>query len=200
MKKTMPPENIMAFSNYMSELHVLFRHITSKTGFPPLWWSLGLHLILLKDSVNLRIDKLTEILLINVDYTCLYNLMCKKSIIPRADELDIILEEEFGSRTDYWSIGVEVYRRLFLDCIRQLRCPGELGAFDVDQCYKIIDHLFWSLEAQNWGLPTSSIFTLIITLLIMTVSLWTGYGDSDRSYGVTRYDLFQGVFKGNFFF
>ena len=98
--------------------------------------------MLLKELGNLNIDKLHAILLIEADYNWLEKLLVNRRLIPYAEELGLIPDEEFGSCTDHRAIEVAVCRHLFWDHLRQLHRPGGLRSFDAAQCYDKIVHLF----------------------------------------------------------
>ena len=153
--------------------------------------------MLLKELGNLNIDKLCVILLIEADYNWLAKLLVNRRLIPHAEELGLIPDEEFSSRTDHRAIKVAVCQCFFWDRLRQLRRPGGLGSFDAAQCYDKIVHLFCLLGAQSWGMPLPAIVMLLLTIQLMTFFLRTGYGVSDCSYDGTWSNPFQGVCQGN---
>ena len=186
-----------AFNDGLAEHHAMFIQLVCQSGTYLNRWSTGLTVMLEKVAGNFRVDKLRAILLMEADFNFANKLLFGSRMIHRAEQRKVLPIENYGSRNDHCSIEIALSRLLFFDVVRQRRCSAALASVDAHTCYDRIVHSFFSLGSQALGMPRGPLAAMLMAIQLMTFHLRTGHGDSERTYGGTSSNPFQGLCQGN---
>ena len=142
-------------------------------------------------------QKLIDVLLIEADYNLLPKPLVNRCLIPQAESLRIIPEEEFGILLENLAVEIVVCRKLYWDWLRHIFRPGGLLSFNAAQFYDNIAHLHSFLASKIWVITLLAVRTLILAIQLITFYLRMGHEDSKKSHGGTRDNPFHGACQTN---
>lgn len=182
----------------LSHFESIMCSIPYASGYAPERYKRSVNAMLLKKVNEKKADKLRTILLLEADFNHL-NKKMGKDLMFQAEKFNLIAPEQFGSRKRHSSIDQVLVKRLYYDALRISRTNGFLSSNDAKSCYDRILHSVASISMQRIGMTLAPITCMFTTLQQMQHFIRTGYGLSDKSYGVSLKDgkPVQGSGQGN---
>jgi hypothetical protein len=146
-----------ATDDTLSKIHALMTELAVTGASPFAQSEMGLSCMLEKTAGVIKVEKLRAILLMEADFNFFNGLMFAGRMMQRAELLNRIPVECYGSRKNHEAIEVAVNRRLVADLLRQKRIPGAIASVDAESCYDWITHAAGSLCAQTWDVSPNAI-------------------------------------------
>ena len=181
----------------VTEFETIMTSIPYETGISPERWQHGTNVMLEKQAMNFRVDKLRAILLYEADFNQ-NNKKIGREMMYTAEDLQAIAPEQFGSRSGLTSIDHSLNKRLTYDIIRQKKRPSAVCSNDAKSCYDRIVHSVASLAMQRVGAPVEPIICMFTTIQNLEHRIRTVYGDSDTGFTGKLFTVpIQGVGQGN---
>ena len=171
--------------------------IPHATGLSPRRWQHGIDCELEKKAGNTRVDSLRTILLFEADANQNFKKV-GRDMMYRAEELDALAQEQFGSRKTLSSVDQSLNKRLTFDLMRQLKKPGALCSNDAKSCYDRVVHSIASISMQRLGVPQEPIVSMFTTIQNLEHCIRTAYGDSAATFSGQLWAVpMHGLGQGN---
>ena len=110
-----------------------------------------------------------------------------------------LAREQFGSRNAKSAIEHALNKRLTIDIARQTKIPAAYIANDAKSCYDRILLMVAYLTMRHMGIPENTAISSIETLVQMTRTIKTVYGESEGNYAtnVSLDEILHGISQGN---
>ncbi len=116
----------------------------------------------------------------------------------RAECMNALAPEQYGSRAGLAAIFQSLNMQLFLDVMQQRKIPAAICSNDAKSCYNQIIHGFAALAALHLGVPLTAIEVMFGTIQQLQHFIQTAYGDSLQSFwGTKSLKPIQGLGQGN---
>ena len=180
----------------LAKMQTIMANIPLKTSRTPSSWSKDVEAMLMKKKDDFRPEKLRRIGLLS----CAFNMNNKhigREAMKNAERLELLAEEQFGSRKNLSAEKHALNKRLMLDIMRVTKTPGVLTANDAKSCYDRILHFATYTALRRAGVPKQAVISMVHTLRTMQHTVRTGYGDSTTHYGGEEDDDQHGATQGN---
>ncbi len=145
-------------------------------------WSRGLLVMLEKTIVNTLVTKLRATLLMEADFITTNKIIYGSQMLKTTREYKQMPEEIF-SKKNCMADDKTLCKTLFYNIARQARVVAAIALVDASNCYDRIAHTTASLIYQAFGVPTSTIETMLGAIENMKFFLQTGFGDSTKFAG-----------------
>jgi hypothetical protein len=145
-------------------------------------WSCGFSVMLEKTLGVTLFSKLCAILLMEADFNASNKIIYRVRMMKNACNHQLIPEEVFSKKNCMADNGT-LTKMLFYDVTRQARVPAAIASIDASNCYNRIVHAMASLVFQAFGVPASTINSMLSTIENMKFFLRTGFGDSTKFAG-----------------
>jgi hypothetical protein len=127
--------------------------------------------------------KLHSILLMEADFNATNKVIYGIRMLHNMRKYRVMPEEIYSKRNCLADDGT-LSKVLFYNIAQQLQHPAGLTLVDADNCYdRSIAHPMASMVFQSFGVPTSAIKSILMTMKNMEFYLRTGYGDSTGHAG-----------------
>ncbi len=107
------------------------------------------------------------------------------------------MPEELFSKKNCMADNGTLCKTLFYNIARQARVAAAIVLVDALNCYNRIAHAMASLIHQAFGVPTSTIETMLGAIKNMKFFFQTGFGDSTKFAGGGVSIKTQGMTQGN---
>jgi hypothetical protein len=151
-----------------------------------------------KKKDNVRVDTLRAIFLL---YKAAFNANNKtlgREMMYYAEQLKVIVKEQYGSRWAHCSVDQVLNRGITMDIVCQMKIPAAICSNDAKSCYDRIVHSIASLCMQRVKVPPGPNICMFSTIQCLNHSIRTIYGDSELSCSGELWTVpMQGVGKGN---
>jgi len=171
--------------------------IPLKTGYSPDRWKEGLNVMLEKSPGNFNIEKLRIILLFEADFNS-NNKWIGRAVMKNAETLNLLAEEQYGSRKHKAAVLQCLNKGLFYDLLRQGKRPAALCSNDAKSCYDRITLLAAALSLCRLGATISSVQSMLATIHGMNHHIRTAFGDSIQAAGRHTWKTpIAGIGQGN---
>ena len=168
-----------------------------ETGYSPSRWQVGVNYMLTKQAGNYHVNKLRAIILFEADFNQ-NNKHLGRYAMYKAEELQLLAIEQFGSRKYLSAIDHCINKRLTFDLARLLKCPLAICSNDAKGCYDRIIHAIATLALRRVGVPTEPVVCMFTTLQNLEHHIRTVYGDSSVSFSGKLWAVpIQGIGQGN---
>ncbi len=168
-----------------------------KTGYSPCHWREGLNVMLEKTSGNFNMEKLRIILLFKANFNA-NNKWLGRAIMLNAEMLDLLADEQYGSRQQKAAVLQCLNKGLFYDLLRQWKKPAALCSNNAKSCYDRITLLAAALCLCRLGAPINAVQSMTKTIHRMNHHIRTMYGDSSQSASRNTWaTLIAGIGQGN---
>ena len=138
-------------------------HFPYVTGYSPIRWQAGINAFIEKKAGVFMVDKLRTILLFEADFH-MNNKKLGRDSQRHAEELNVLADEQFGSRKRMAPPDQSLNRRLLHEIHRQRCQPYAVCSNDAKSCYDRIVHSIASLSMQRVGVPIPPIVCMFVTL------------------------------------
>jgi len=150
-----------------------------------------------KKAGNYLVTNLHTLLLYNAKFNATLKWIgC--TIMDRAETLNALAPEQYGSRLDHAVIYQSLNMQLTYDLIWQQRLMAAVCSNDAKACYDWIVHAFAALALLRLGIPIGPISVMFGTIQQLHHFIQTAFGDSDHLFtGTTLHMPLQGVGQGN---
>eukprot|EP00957_Ditylum_brightwellii_P117234 8941121-Ditylum_brightwellii.AAC.1 len=186
---------------YLAHMGWMASNVPWCTGYSPQRSREGLDLLIHKKPNDNRVTKLHPILLIDIEAN-MHNKRLGKEAMERAEKLNTIAPEQFGSRKKLSADLQALNTRLFYDYIFLERVPATSTFIDLVSNYNLVIHSIASLALQRVGMPKETIKCTFTTLQDRVHTCRTCFGDSTDSYGGDIWIILlkpppQGLVQGN---
>ena len=145
-------------------------------------WSCGLSVMLEKTLGVTLLTKLRAILLMEADFNATNKIVYRDRMMQNARKHNLMPEETFSEKHRMADNGT-LCKTLFYDITRQAQVPAAIASVDASNCYDRIAHAIASLVFQAFGVPTTAIETMLVSIENMKFYLRTGFGDSKSFTG-----------------
>ena len=166
------------------------------TGLVPDGWLDITDVMILKRLNINNVEKMRCIQLLDAEFNMINKRLGKK-IIANAENLELIEEDQFGSRKKHKAINAVICKIVMNDMLRQQKRAGALGINDAKGCYDRINHTFCILVLMSYGLKWKQARVLMETLQLAQHRIKTGYGVSEPAYGSEDEEPLMGLGQGN---
>jgi hypothetical protein len=144
---------------------------------------------------NVFVHKLRAICLLEADFNWWNKLIFAKQMMKQVVQEGSIPQECFAKKHSHCNYAV-LRKQFFCDSSRSLCHPAGLGECDFSNCYDRAAHPPTSIALQSWGIPSSAICVLLMTMQTMQYVLKTGFGESTETYGGTTASPNSGLGQG----
>jgi hypothetical protein len=179
----------------MAEIDRLFRQIPYKLGFSPKRYQRITDFEIVKRAGVYDVELMRTIQLMVAAFNMNNKLTGLRSM-ARAEILQMIPEEQSGSRKKHQAILAALMKVLTMDLSRRRRLPMALCSNDAKSCYDRIVLWIAALCLLRVGVARSATDEMMLTLQKALHFINTAFGDSDLHYGLTSPPL-QGAGQGN---
>ncbi len=159
-------------------------------------WSRGLSVMLEKTLGVTLVSKLRAILLMEPDFNVSNKIIYGIRMMKNVRDHQLMLEEIFSKKNCMADDGT-LTKTLFYDVTRQARVPAAIASVDASNCYDRIAHAIALLVFQAFGVPASTIDSMLTAIENMKFFLQTGFGDSTKFAGGGIRIKTQGLTQGN---
>ena len=168
------------------------------TGYAPKQWMKGIDSMIPKKKDEWRPGKLRLILLMEARFNQNNKLIGRK-MMQHGEKYGYLAREQFGSRNAKSAIEHALNKRLTIDIARQTKTPAVYIANDAKSCYDRILLMVAYLTMRHMGIPKLTAISSIETLVKMSRTVKTVYGESNESYAtnVIRDEILHGIGQGN---
>jgi len=189
MAGTFNPE-ILIFNATMADIPL-------KTSYSPNRWREGLNVMLEKSLGNFNVEKLRIILLFEVDFNA-NNKWTGWAVMRHAESLNLLAEEQYGSRKHKAAVLQCFNKGLFYDMLWQGKWPAALCSNNAKSCYDRITLLAAALSLCRLGATTPAVQSMLSTIHGMHHHIHTAFGDSTPAAGRTTWNTpIAGIGQGN---
>jgi hypothetical protein len=178
-----------------AEIDVAFANIPLLAGFSPTSWCKALDVMIPKKGRSRHVKKLRIIVL----FHALFNMLNKRigrEMVHRADSLNLIPDEAYGSRPGRRANICALNKVLTADLFRQKRQAGIICSNDATSCYDRIVHSVATICMQRMGVTPEVCQLMFGTLRQLEHFITTDFGQKEEPYGAVEIPL-QGVGQGN---
>ena len=108
-----------------------------------------------------------------------------------------VLPEEQGSAKGKTTVDSVMVKQLFFDQANILHVTCAKTNNVAESCYDAVNHTAASISLQAMGVPITHIVTYLACVHLMLFFLKTGFGLSNKGFGGTRVNPFQGLIQGS---
>ena len=131
---------------------------------------------------NKNIQKLRVILLLEVDFNALHNIVFNGRMIPVLEEKSMISHKIIGGRQIELATHLVLNKKLLVDMSNVQKRLMVITHIDVTNCYNRVTYPFVSLCAQYFMLEISYLLVLFRIIQIMKMFLCTSFSVFNRFY------------------
>ena len=185
-----------SFCPDLSSLHVARLTICARNGVSLTRWGIGLTVLLEKILGNVFVHKLRAICLLEADFNWWNKLVFAKRMMHQAIKSRSIPQECFAKKGSHCNYAT-LTKQFFCDSSRCLHHAASIGGCDLGDCYDRTAHIPTSLALQSFGIPSSAIRVLLLSMRTMQYFLKTGFGESSTSFGGTAESPNSGLGQGS---
>jgi hypothetical protein len=159
-------------------------------------WSRGLSVMLEKTLGVTLVSKLCTILLMEADFNASNKIIHGIRMMKNIHDHQLMLEEIFSKKNRMADNGT-LTKTLSYDVTRQARVPAAIASVDTSNCYDRIAHAIALLIFRAFGVPASTIDSMLSVIENMKFFLQTEFGDSIKFAGGGICIKTQGLTQGN---
>jgi len=150
-----------------------------------------------KTPGNFNVEKLRIILLFEVDFN-VNNKWIGHVVMFNAETMDLLADEQYGSRRNKAAVLQCLNKGLFYDLLRQWKKPAALCLNDAKSCYDQITLLAAALCLCRLGAPINAVQCMTKTIHGMNHHIRTICGDSQQSANCALWAApIAGIGQGN---
>ena len=173
------------------------RQIPYKHGFAVPSYNKFTDFQILKKAAVFDVEKMRTIQLMPAAFN-MNNKKTGRDVMARAEQLDLLPDEQSGSRKANRSILTALNKVLANDLIRARRVPSVLIFNDAKSCYDRIVLWIAALALRRLGTSKNATLEMMKTLQKADHKICTAYGNSESTYGGSDTVIpLQGVGQGN---
>jgi hypothetical protein len=165
------------YNSKVLEFEAIMTSIPYEKGLSLEQWQHGTNVMLEKKTGTFRVDNFRAILLYKADFNQ-NNKKFGREMMYTAEDLKVIAQEQFGSRTGHTSIDQSLNKRITLDIFGHKKRPSAMCSNDAKSCYDCIVHSVARLAVQRVGAPVEPIVCMFTTIQNLQHRIRTVYGDS----------------------
>jgi hypothetical protein len=166
-----------SLSEYIDHFHALKATLLLHHGLVLDRWAQGLLVMLQKMFGCSLITKLRSILLMEADFNGTNKQVYEIWMLANARKHNLMPEEIYSKQNRMADDGT-LTKVITFDIIWQMRRSAGIALVDADNCYNRIAHAIVSLVFQAFGVPSTSVESMLTTIQEMKFFLRTGFGDS----------------------
>ncbi len=182
--------HIVLFNATMADLPL-------KTGYLPSRWQQGLNVMLEKILGNVNVEKLRIILPFEADFNA-NNKWLGRAAMYTAESLNLLANEQYGSRKQKVAVFQCLNKGLFYDLLRFWRHPVALCSNNAKSCYDRITLLAAALSMCRLGALIPAIQSMVTTIHGMNHHIQMAYGDLTQSASREMWEVpITGIGQGN---
>jgi hypothetical protein len=163
--------------DHVTYLRAVVATLITKRGIVLDWWSKGLSVMLKKIFRCSLIMKLHSILLMEADFNATNKIIYGVRMLHNMRKYSLMPEEIYTERNRLADDGT-LSKVFFYNIVLQLQHPAGLASVDANNCYNCIAHPMASMVFQSFGVPTSTVESILTMIQNMKFYLQTGYGNS----------------------
>ena len=184
-------------SKHLAKLDRNLRQLPYQHGFAMPAYKNFTDFQILKKAAVFEVEKMRTIQLMPAAFN-MNNKKTGKEAMRRAETLQLLPDEQAGSRKGHRSILTALNKVLTNDLIRARRLPAVMIFNDAKSCYDRIVLWLAALALRRLGTSKPATLEMMNTLQGARHKICTAYGDSNHSYGGEfTYPPLQGVGQGN---
>ena len=184
-------------SKHLATIDLNLRQLPYRHGFAMPAYKNFTDFQILKKAAVFEVEKMRTIQLMPAAFN-MNNKKTGKEAMRRAEALQLLPDEQAGSRKGHRSILTALNKVLTNDLIRARRIPGVMIFNDAKSCYDRIVLWLAALALRRLGTSKPATLEMMETLQGAQHKICTAYGDSNHSYGGEfTYPPLQGVGQGN---
>jgi hypothetical protein len=160
------------------------------------WWSCRLLVMLEKTFGVTLVSKLQAILLMEADFNASNKIVSGVRMMQNVRD-HCMMPKEIYSKKNHMADDGMLTKTLFYDMICQARVPAAIASVNASNCYDRIGHAMASPVFWAFGVPESTIGSMLSAIENMKFFLCTGFGDSMKFASGGICIKTQGLTQGN---
>ena len=119
--------------------------------------------MLKKEKENINIEKLRAICLFEADLTWVLKIVYAKRMMCNAREQNLIPPELFAT-AGRSAIDATMAKIMFTEVCQTQHRNHAVASVKLGQCYDSVNHAFYSISLQAFGVPIKAIALMLLTL------------------------------------